>query len=297
MIISLSKIYLFSAEMDENATNFDELKENLSIQLCELEMLQSMFPNPGEIRVEDIKALEAIKHFQEGNSKEIPPYLDFTINLLIDNTKFEICINLSHEYPHSEPDIFVRNHELNRIQHTTLNKQLSNFITSLSRDEPCIFSAISWLQDNSTEYKIEKQDVILQKKTKELIRYWIYSHHIYSKIKRREILNTAHDLNLKGFCLPGKPGIICVEGNKSDCDEWWSNIKSMNWKRIFCKLTEECKNESNFQKFSVFEELVFQTNGSRSNHMDMGKLNKYLKDNNCEYIFKDLFGVDSKTND
>ena len=42
-------------------------------------------------------------------------------------------------------------------------------------------------------------------------RYWIYSHHIYSKIKRKNILDMSKEYDLSGFCLPGKPGIICVE--------------------------------------------------------------------------------------
>ena len=42
-------------------------------------------------------------------------------------------------------------------------------------------------------------------------RYWIYSHHIYSKIKRRNILDMSREYDVTGFCQPGKPGIICVE--------------------------------------------------------------------------------------
>ena len=37
------------------------------------------------------------------------------------------------------------------------------------------------------------------------------SHHIYSKIKRKDLQGLASDLNLTGFVMPGKPGVICVE--------------------------------------------------------------------------------------
>jgi Protein of unknown function (DUF1115) len=42
-------------------------------------------------------------------------------------------------------------------------------------------------------------------------RYWIYSHHIYSRLKRRDLHQLAVEHRLTGFCHPGKPGVICVE--------------------------------------------------------------------------------------
>lgn len=41
-----------------------------------------------------------------------------------------------------------------------------------------------------------------------------YFHHIYNKNKRRDILQWAKELCLSGFSVPGKPGIVCVEGTK-----------------------------------------------------------------------------------
>lgn len=277
--------------------NSDKVKENLETQLFELESLQSMFYNPGEFRIEDLNAVKDIQDYVNGKSSIVPSYLDFAVNVQIDNSKFEVCVNLSHEYPDVEPDVYVRNHKQNREQHAKLNKDLTNFVLNLPRAEPCIFSAISWLQDNAQNYVVV-EDPILQSPTEKndtLVRYWIYSHHIYSKTKRREILNLANLLHITGFCMPGKPGIICVEGGASDCNEWWQTIKSMNWKRIFCKVTEECKEDTaSFLKFKTFEEVVFQNNSIKCNHMDMGELHKYLENHYCDYIFKDLFGVDPK---
>lgn len=275
----------------------NKLIKNLNIQLSELEMLQSMFYNPGEIRIDDLAALKDIQAFTQGTTTIIPPFLDITINLFIENSKFEFCINLSHEYPNVEPDIFIRNQKMNREQHAKINKGLLDYVTQLERGEPCIFSAISWVQDNAPAY-IQMENVETEKveESDDLVRLWIYSHHIYSKTKRREILNLANELKISGFCMPGKPGIICVEGPTRDCNEWWQTIKAMNWKRIFCKINEECKDEDKetFLKFSTFEEKTFQNSNLKCNHMDMGELHKFLENHNCDYIFKDLFGVDSK---
>ncbi|KAF5296234.1 hypothetical protein FQA39_LY12571 [Lamprigera yunnana] len=263
-----------------NTLDNARLMENLKIQLSELEMLQSMFCNPGELRIDDVTALNDIQDFTNGITTIIPPFLDITINLIIENSKFEFCINLSHEYPLVEPDIFIRSQNMKKEGHAKLNKGLLDFINELERGEPCIFSAITWVQDNANKYiHIENEETQKIEISDDLVRLWIYSHHIYSKTKRREILNLANQLKITGFCMPGKPGVICVEGLATDCCEWWQAIKAMNWKRIFCKINEECKDgdRDTFLKFKNFEEMTFQNNNIKCNHMDMGELHKFLE--------------------
>ncbi|KAJ8966438.1 hypothetical protein NQ314_003522 [Rhamnusium bicolor] len=188
----------------------EEIKENLQTQLSELESLESMFCNPGEIRVEDVCTLSDIKNFANNKSRYLPQYLDLTINLLVDDLKFELCVTLPHEYPNVEPEMFVRNHKLNKSRHVQLNKDLCEYIASLEKGEPCIFSAISWLQDKAQSYIEIKEKPTSQKveKNDRYIRYWIYSHHIYSKTKRREIVDLANLLHISGFCMPGKVELV-----------------------------------------------------------------------------------------
>lgn len=282
------------------SSDLETIRANLQVQLSELESLESMFCNPGEIRVDDIETLILIKKFLNKTTDIPPPNLDLIISLLIDDSKFELYVNLLHDYPNVEPKLFVRNHKLNRLQHININKDLNDFMNSVERGEPCIFSAISWLQDNAPNYlDVLKNDEIQNNvENNKFVRYWIYSHHIYSKSKRREILDLAHDLNLTGFTMPGRPGIICVEGNSSDCEEWWQVIKLMNWKKIYCKVIEEDSEGvgEQFRRFQQFSEVVFQSSGVKCTHMDMGELLKYLDDHNVGYIFKDIFGVEAKIN-
>jgi hypothetical protein len=140
-----------------------------------------------------------------------------------------VCINLPHDYPANEPDIYVRSDKLDRNQQHILNSDLANYISTLERGEICTCSAISWLQENASRYHVEsaKPDQTVnnsEENDKFFARYWIYSHHIYSKIKRREILDLANEFSITGFCLPGKPGIICAEGLARDCIEWWQKV-------------------------------------------------------------------------
>jgi hypothetical protein len=55
---------------------------------------------------------------------------------------------------------------------------------------------------------------------------------IYSLNKRKNIIEWAKDLQLNGFSKPGKPGVICVEGNHLNVLEYLTRLKSMNWQRL-----------------------------------------------------------------
>lgn len=238
----------------------------LSQQISEYELLKSMYPNQGEIILNDKHILNKINNFLDDVSNNgIPNHLDFKLNLHINGLKLELFINLPSSYPEEEPDIYVMCNQLNRQHESRLNSELSLYLKENHVGEVCLYTAISWLQENIEHFlKQPEQNPInttkVEKRKDRFVRLWIYSHHIYNKKKRDEILKISKDLKLTGFCLPGKPGIICIEGCNSDCDVWWKNIKSMNWKKIMIRKTEtfESVEEGDFKKLSHFKELILK---------------------------------------
>ena len=116
-----------------------------------------------------------------------------------------------------------------------------------------------------------------------------------SKTKRKNILDLAKENGLTGFCMPGKPGIVCLEGILDVCNDVWSVIKQWNWKKINVKFQEDPspnQEKKEFFKFEKFEEIGFVKGDTRDYHMDMGEFFKYLKEHQCEYMFKELFGIE-----
>ena len=116
-------------------------------------------------------------------------------------------------------------------------------------------------------------------------------------------MDLSNEFQLTGFCMPGKPGIVCLEGTENNCNDAWSIIKSWNWKKINVCHQEVEKAEENeqsinvFRRFNDFQEIGFVKNSdTRDYHMDMSEFSKYLDQNNCLYMFKLLFGFD-KQND
>ncbi|XP_028159344.1 RWD domain-containing protein 2B [Ostrinia furnacalis] len=267
----------------------DDFVGCLTQQLSEFELLKSMYPNNNDIVLTDNKSLDAIQNFLDNPTEYTPSHLDFTINLFIKELKLEMCINLPSLYPEEEPDIFIRCNQLNRHQETKLNYELSNFIKTNHLGEVCLYDAISWLQENIENFYapsgVSEQNTVNEEtaddniKDRNYVRLWIYSHHIYNKKKREEVVKKARELKLTGFCLSGKPGIVCIEGHNCDCYEWWKDIKSMNWKNIVIRKSEDFSAPQN--KFVNFEEI----------QLSMTDFSKYMDKLGFSQTFNELFGL------
>jgi len=115
-----------------------------------------------------------------------------------------------------------------------------------------------------------------------LLRYYIYSHHIYSKTKRKNICLYANEKKLYGFSKPGKPGVIIMEGDERYVKEWWRIVKSWNWQHI------EVKHEE------FVDKIIFDAPVKELESTDLSDLNKLLQSKNLGHIFKQFFGVEGK---
>ena len=221
-----------------------------------------------------------------------------------------VC-HLPHQYPAVLPEIFVRAHSLSKAEHKRLSEDLTNFIMEQERNEIIMSAIIQWLQDNvesyqtvetTPEHQKKKAASTAQIKDSKFSRMWIYSHHIYSKIKRKDILELTAELNLTGFTLPFKPGMIVIEGYNNSVEEFWVTIRRWQWKKLTMKEKEdydiiEDRSIDKLRKFSNYVEKNFDAKAGkgRAIHMDLRMLYMFLEDNGCGHIFPLYFGVDGKS--
>ena len=132
---------------------------------------------------------------------------------------------------------------MDKNNHRKLNEDLTNFIAVTDRGELCMYSVIEWIQENLDKYsyvcsssnEVLPGDTTTQEDDSIFTRLWVYSHHIYDKFKRRDIIDWAEELKLTGFSLPGRPGVVCVEGYSRPVDEYWHRLKKLNWKKLLSK--------------------------------------------------------------
>lgn len=229
--------------------------------------------------------------------------------------KMEVSMRLPPGYPAECPELHVSSNHLTRHSQDALNEDLSEYIQdNMERGEVCLMQALQWVTECGGQYiptvnhlepssgndgrshQLEDTSKVAAKGTTTFSRLWLYMHHIYSKTKRKNILQLAKEYQLTGFCLPGKPGVVCVEGSLRNTTEYYQHLRSWNWKSITCKkreIVEDTKDIEALRRVEGFEELAFDAHGHRSNHMDMGQFFKYLECHKLDYAFKFLFGIDA----
>lgn len=219
---------------------------------------------------------------------------------------FSLACILPFKYPAVLPEITVRSVLLSRSHQAQLNTDLTTYLQKNCLGDVCILNATEWVREHASGY-VSKDTTPApapgstgQPVDLILTRLWIYSHHIYNKCKRKNILEWAKELSLSGFSMPGKPGVVCVEGPQSACEEFWSRLRKLNWKRILIRHREDIPFDGTHEemerqrKFAVFEEKVFSVNGARGNHMDFGQLYQFLNAKGCGDVFQMFFGVEGQ---
>ena len=60
----------------------------------------------------------------------------------------------------------------------------------------------------------------------------IYSHHIISKKKRADMKHLASELRLTGYVKIGWPGLIIIEGNEDQCQQFYDSIRRWAWQYL-----------------------------------------------------------------
>lgn len=111
----------------------------------------------------------------------------------------------------TQPNGEINEKKLYADFHTWLEEQWES-------EEPVICAAVDWLRSTiptcvrDASGCVEAPDAV-PPSDQELICYWILSHHIRNPKKRKVIVEWARELNLSGCCLPGRPGIVVIEGD------------------------------------------------------------------------------------
>jgi hypothetical protein len=287
--------------------------QTLEQQLNEVELLRSMFPGVDEFMLEDNLAIKEIEDYiskRQSVDTETIPLISFTVSVKsLDKHKtvdtFELMCTLPREYPTVKPRLHVRCNKCCRSEQEKLNTGMNEFVMSLPDDETCVLQVIQWLQENGVSFlkqELPAHETSPITATRKLSRVWFYMHHIYSKQKRKDILAWANELRLTGFSLPGKPGVVCVEGYCESIEEYSQRLRAMNWKRITVRhqeVVDAVDSElERVRRFGEFEELNFDAHAggrSRDYHMDLGQFYQYLESHGAGEMFSVLFGVDGKS--
>lgn len=289
------------------------LKQCIRDQCDEVEMLQSIFCNPGEMKITDYSILTDMFDYLDGKHDRLSQKMDYSITIPFSNVGESL--ELQFEYPHTyptfeQPCITVRAmlNASNKLHiENEIKRNIYEYIDNEKFDKSTVYvyPLVVWLRDNINEIiSLTMKPLTAHKQSPvhttadssvEMERLWIYSHHLKSSQKRQEILKLAKELDLTGFSRPGKPGIICVEGIKKNTQEFWKVIRQWAWQRITIRLGETKSKPTSkcnqFRRFSQFLEVLCNMDDAAGSvaPINMSEFMKFLDNHNCGYVKKELF--------
>nr|XP_016928741.1 RWD domain-containing protein 2A [Drosophila suzukii] len=272
-------------------------------QLEELELMSSIYCATGELEMLDAGVVADFNEFLEEfkPAANLRSHLEYMVKLSLPaKQSVEVRVELPHLYPLLEQArVSVHTPLLGKAKEQRLKIDLELFQSERREEEPepYIYQLLSWLQEHiedlmkrpASEFQSEQpaqepQD-LPPPAASHLERMWIYSHHIKSTAKRQELIRQARQLQLTGFSRPGKPGIICVEGDSENVQEFWRTIKALRWQKISVVRTEPRQRKRGFEDFS--EQLFNAEEGV----MNMGQFIRFLEAHGFGYMKSELFGL------
>lgn len=284
-------------------------RECLRKQVEEYELLKSMYSNPGEFQADNPYLVDDIEAYLTGERENFDDKLDYRIKLQMDTIKLELNVILSHSYPmYDQPMLTIRTDRLTKQQEKVVRNALEKYIeTEVDKTEPYMYQVISWLQDNISELVEISSSTCDDSEIREtddnskplMARSWLWSHHIYSKVKRQDIIKLTKDYDLCGFMWPGKPGVICFEGASENVEEVVKDVKTWGWQKLKIVKTETANEDpEDFIRFTGFQEILVDENErNERNEKEYGRMDssaffKYLESHKSGYMKKDLFGFE-----
>lgn len=272
-------INIYSCPPPPSLFSLELARKCLAMQLEELETIASIFCGHREMVIDDPGIIVDMHSFIAQETEYLNRKLDYRVYVTPTGLKdrLEVFVELPHYYPELElPVVTISYPNISTQQHHLLRSLVEDALRKLQQPETFLFQFISWIQDDEEVRKVLLNTMTTatttnQRPEKEpeklhLERLWIYSHHIRSKRKLETVIENARVLQLSGFTLLGKPGIICVEGYQRDTQEFWRIVKAMHWQRIQLRLEEVVEETrgataasdeellAKFRKFNKFEE-------------------------------------------
>ena len=213
----------------------------------------------------------------------------------------ELFADVTQYYPREQPTLSLSTTFLGRKEERLL---MRNVLAALPNSDEDSMMGRQWICEAAME--LVSQVAILWEKCMDsavekkplaalptLKRVWIYFHHVYSKRKRRHMVEWARAAKLNGFLLPGKPGVLCLEGDSLDVDLYVQRVRGLSWQKMSVRQTIEfsvagvSKENDEDDAEENNESVMFDSFVDRP--MTMAQFKAYLEEIGADGMFEELF--------
>lgn len=269
--------------------------DELEHQIGQVDLLLAMYPEDLAIDGTAQDMLESLRGSLEGGcapSLEHPPLVLMCLSLAMetDNTlQLEIRVPFFNSgAEEGQPKLQIRIQQptwLNRAATAQLNADVAegtdDLLTTLQDIQE---NAAKALEDSSASKAMSDTDVS-GAIGKSLVRVWFYFPSISTRSKRDDFIINAPYYAITGFLCAGKPGLLCLEGDSQQIDEYMRFIKTESWgdipahhKKVSERYREPDIPKRVFEDMQEITDMVGERRGHRGNRGDMKVIEQWLVD-------------------
>lgn len=279
----------------------------MEAQLSTIDLLEAMFPSPGELEIPEstTQCVEKLRDWcQDPTSTPsgIPSSISLVVCLPISDGEKSIQVNISVPLHCEDPETGCDEPPslgYSLRQPDWMSKaEVARLAPSIPQGDA--LEAFEYIQAEVSRFLEEKQSQSRNATSEEsskgpLVRVWFYFPSLSTRKKRDDIVNLAPGYSLTGFVLAGKPGVLCLEGASTDIDAYMSFIKTHSWGDIPShqkKVSERFRQTEGIERvFSGMEEItdsLGERGGQRANRGDMQALEAWLGTKGLHEAFENV---------
>ena len=157
----------------------------------------------------------------------------------------ELHATLPANYPSSPPAIDISCTCLGAKSLTAIHAELAEIASAAAAEDSEVLAELCiTMQQSASQRLLDEQEAATQASQPPAPsvsssspagafgQAMVWFHHIKSLEKRKTIVSLARSLQLRGFCKPGFPGVLVVEGRDQSCDEFLSAVREMRWQAM-----------------------------------------------------------------
>eukprot|EP00033_Pygsuia_biforma_P006118 GCRY01006800.1.p1 GENE.GCRY01006800.1~~GCRY01006800.1.p1 ORF type:complete len:294 (+),score=43.15 GCRY01006800.1:22-882(+) len=227
----------------------------------EIEALEAIY-GPENVHLRRPQAFKKLKGLVESHTstefdcEDCGIYIEVPFTDLVNETEVNVKINVDFppDYPHQPCTTSISSAALGRQAEIKCNSELARIISEEFLGQEQVLPVVLWLQENVFNYVTISAKECEEVPSQESVPHYrcgMRFHHIYSKKKIAGIRSNVQQLKLNGVMLTGKPGVMCVEGEKTHVLGFVEYLRNLHWQ----KMTVVEQKAGTFQHFDRFTHL------------------------------------------
>ncbi|KAH8174942.1 hypothetical protein LIA77_06361 [Sarocladium implicatum] len=270
--------------------------DELENQIGQVDLMLAMYPDDLTIDGSSQEILDTLRRtLEDGSAPNLnaPPHVLMHLSLPLEDSENSLQLEIrvpffSFGADEGQPRLQIRIQQptwLNRTATAQLNAAVSegtdDLLTTLQDIQE---SAAKALDDASTSKPIAETDAS-GALGKSLVRVWFYFPSISTRSKRDDFIINAPYYAITGFLCAGKPGLLCLEGDSQQIDEYMRFIKTESWgdipahhKKVSERYREPDIPKRVFEDMQEITDMVGERRGHRGNRGDMKVIEQWLVD-------------------